>query len=487
MIVLLLCPAPAAAQGRSVPYAGLTPGVSTKAQVDLALGEPLRKVVASDEIFEYAPPRNTTDTARVVVDYWTDTLVVSRIDVYPKDPPSADAIRAEFGTRVIMRRRADGALDELFFPTLVGLIVSSHDAAGRALGISYLSPRMLGWVYVRRFNDAMEARKFDEARTEAEKAVLVDPDGAEGYHAQGRLMFAERSWTEALARFQIAANARYSATDRSIAHQWSASIYENHLNAPDKARSELAAAVADAPPHRRADAHVWTGEFLVRQKKPDEAATAFRQAIALDREHRRAHRGLGDVLFSKNQYAEALPHFEIATRGPEAEALGNKEQLWFRYAYCLATASRYRDAIPWYEKLLPLDFMRAAVLNNLASAYRKSGDPGTALGYVRRGLVIAPKDTFLNATLTNVLLDLGQFADALNQSQAALAVDPQSGTRLLDVARCYGALNKKKDARQWAVKAVAAGFRNVTTLQTDPFLALLQDDGDYRQLIASIR
>jgi tetratricopeptide (TPR) repeat protein len=62
-------------------FAGLTPGVSTKADVDRVLGAPVREVVPGER-YEYNPARH--DAVRISVKFRRGAGIVETIDLYPQ-------------------------------------------------------------------------------------------------------------------------------------------------------------------------------------------------------------------------------------------------------------------------------------------------------------------------------------------------------------------------------------------------------------------
>lgn len=62
-------------------------------------------------------------------------------------------------------------------------------------------------------------------------------------------------------------------------------------------------------------------------------------------------------------------------------------------------AGRYREAAEAYEALLARDGTRAAVLQNLGSAYHRLGEDGRAILAFERALLLKPRDADLKANL----------------------------------------------------------------------------------------
>jgi hypothetical protein len=76
--------------------------------------------------------------------------------------------------------------------------------------------------------------------------------------------------------------------------------------------------------------------------------------------------------------------------------------------------------------------------------------------------------------------------DALRQAELSLRLAPQDPQRLLDMARSYGLLKKKKESFDYVRRAVAAGCTDRKALTTDPALTQLRDDGDFKKLLAQM-
>jgi tetratricopeptide (TPR) repeat protein len=485
---IVSAPSLASAQSRVVPYAGLSPGLSSKAEVDLSLGEPLRRLTPTDEAYEYAPPRGADDTSKVVVEFWVDTMQIARIDVYPKTPPASAPIREQFGTRVIARQRADGRSEELFYPSMLGMILTGREADASVAAVSYLSTRTLAAVYATRAFDALAARRLSEARTEADKAVLIDPDYGNGYLVQGQYFEAAGDAAEAFARYTLATRSRYGPYHRAAAHAGIGRLYEGPLKAPEKARAEFDLAIETATGRYRDAARVWLAQYLSRQKKDDEALAEYRRALTENPANRSAERGAAAILYDKDLYREALPLYRSLSTWAEETKPADGATLMARYGYCLGQLNQRREAIAWYQKALDAGYdKKASLLGNLAYEHRQLGEFQKALDVAEQGLAFEARDRFLNAGRTQALLGLGRFSDALAQAQTALSVDPQNGFRMLDLARAYGGLRKKKDALVWATKAVEAGVRHQPSLTADPLLGLIQNDGNYRRLIAGLK
>lgn len=487
MLVLLLAGAPSAfAASVQVPvYFGIQPGSATKAEVDLTLGEPRSR--GEGMTYEYGPPPGVSDTARVTVTFFSDTMQVARLDVHLKAPLAPGPLRPQFGNRVMVRDRPGGGQEEIFYPRLNGLVFDSKASDAPASAISYLSPRFVADLYVDRFNESRQGGRPDEARTEADKAVAVDPDYARGYSAQGAWLESQENYDEAIVRYLAATNARYSPKAKSRAHAHLGKLYWSRKAWPDKAEAELKRAVAVAPD--LAFAHVSYGEFLLHQKRPDEALVRFTRAIELASNDIDARIGAAGIHWAKNEFAKARPHLEQAAAWLESPAGAKANpafsfQVYFRLAYCLGEAKEHGRSLEVYLKAERFSPNDVALINNMASNLLDLGQPEEAARKARAGLALAPNDFFLNKTMGNALLALGRFEEALRHHQAALAARPDDAWQFVNIARSWAALHKKKPALEWLDKAVTAGLRCRSVLLTDPHFEWLRGNGDFKKLVA---
>lgn len=487
----LLVGAPASFAGSvQVPvYFGLQPGSATKAEVDLTLGEPRSR--GEEAVYDYAPPPSVSDTARVRVTFFPDTMRVARLDVYLTAPLDPEPLRPTFGNRVMERDRPGGGREEIFYPRLHALVFDTKAEGASASAISYLSPRFVADLFVDRFDESRRAGRPEEARTEADKAVIVDPDYARGYIAQGEWLEAKESYDEAIVRYIAGTNAKYSPRAKAQAHVHLGMLYGSRKGWLDKAEAELKSAVAFAP--GLAFAHVSYGQFLQKQKRADEALACFARAIEIDPNDVDAHLGAADVHWTRGEYAKARPHLEAAERWLESPAgaqagvqatVDLSFLVYFRLAYCIGEANEPARALEIYAKAARLRPKDAAVLNNMASAYNTLGKPDEAVRKCREGLAVAPNAFFLHKTMGRALLALGQLKEALRAQQAALALRPDDPRQLFEVARAWAALHKKKEALAWLDKAVAAGLQCRSELLSDPQFEWLRRNGDFKKLLA---
>jgi tetratricopeptide (TPR) repeat protein len=190
--------------------------------------------------------------------------------------------------------------------------------------------------------------EYEEALAASDRALALDPNEAESLNAKGMALYGLRRYEEAHAAF-----------DQTLA---------------------LARDAASAP---GPDLDLMVG-LLSQQQGTRDAASAPAPGASAD--DLIAH---GKALVAKNQYAEAMPFFERATR-----LAPNSFDAWFSLGYVCNMLGRSEEALMAYERALALDPTNAAARNNKGNALwglKRYGEALVALGN-------APRDPVRDAT-----------------------------------------------------------------------------------------
>jgi tetratricopeptide (TPR) repeat protein len=411
----------------------------------------------------------------VVVSYFSDTWQAARIDVRLKAALPADALRDQFGTRVVTRKLPDGAVEELFYPRLQALAIDGASATA----IGYLSRRWVADYYAEQFNERYGAGNVDEARFAADKAVIVAPDYARGYVAQGIVLHGQGKLAEAKARFTSGANAPASPFARGRAYMWLARCHDG----AQEAEAAFRKAIENAP--TLVEAHVSYGRFLVSHNRHADAIAAFRKAVELDAKNMDARGRLADALRHERRHAEEFAQLEALYKWAEdggTNDLRMHTNILLRYAGGLR--SQPQRALPVYEKAAQLNAQDARALLASGDLLRETGDPTQAADRYRSGLQRDPKSFELQRGLGRALLEAGRYAEAQRAAEGALTLSAKpSAAQMVEVARTWSALREKKQALAWLEKAVAAGYADRQYLNSDRYLAPLRDRGDFKKIL----
>jgi Tfp pilus assembly protein PilF len=132
---------------------------------------------------------------------------------------------------------------------------------------NYLAHRNLGFTYYMK-------GQMDEALSQFQKAVLLEPDAAEAYDHLGITFFNKGQLDEAIRQFGAALRLD-----------------------PDYA-----------------DAHYNLGVLFYQQGRTDQASRQFQETIRLKPDHAEAHQNLGVILGLEGHTEEAIRQFQVALR-----------------------------------------------------------------------------------------------------------------------------------------------------------------------------
>jgi tetratricopeptide (TPR) repeat protein len=144
------------------------------------------------------------------------------------------------------------------------------------------------------------------------------------------------------------------------------------------------------PPTDRAVLLARRGELLAGPlARPDEAAPAFREALAIDPGLRAAHRGLRAVLEQLGRWSAVLDCLFV--EAGEAEA-AERESI-YESALVIAGERLHRDAtLPWLERLRRLRPEDPSVVSRIADVHRQAGRPEALLRAIEDELALASGD-----------------------------------------------------------------------------------------------
>jgi len=243
-------------------------------------------------------------------------------------------------------------------------------------------------------------RRGDEARAETElrRSIALDPDHAPAHLELARWAFAERHYGEALRQLD-----RVIRRDPTNAEALEAlSLAHRSLGHLDQAEQYAHEAVRLAP--HSANAWQALGAVLKDRATPADLARAepaFRQAVRLDPASSDLHDQLGQIAFSRGDYAGAAAELQRAIDLQPLNRLAYPT-LMQCYRRLGETARADRLAVE-YRKIdamdlatAPLEYsvwampQNAALRLRLARLYRQYGRPDLALGQVERVLELNP-------------------------------------------------------------------------------------------------
>ncbi|OAN48724.1 tetratricopeptide repeat protein [Magnetospirillum moscoviense] len=161
------------------------------------------------------------------------------------------------------------------------------------------------------------------------------------------------------------------------------------------------------------------GIALKSQGRLDEAAAAYRQAIALCPDQPAAYNNLAVILAAQGKTADAIAHYQhVLKLAPDhRSAHGN-------LGLALKAQGRLAEAVSCYRRALEIDPDDIGVLNNLGAALQDQARTEEAIVHLRRAVELAPHHTQALYNLGNALSDAGNLDEALACYARAVAAEP---------------------------------------------------------------
>jgi len=233
-------------------------------------------------------------------------------------------------------------------------------------------------------------------------------------------------------------------------HLW-AETYDRELTAENvfAIQSEIARAIAQAlqaaltPEEQSRVAAVPTSSFaayeeflrgsqkMVLREIPDirQAVEHFRSSIQLDPGYAMAYVALADayqllVSYGGMSLAETIPLMEAAVNAA-LELDPDLGEAQAAYGAVLLYAGHSNEAIAAYEKAIELAPGYATSYHWLAEHWRTGRNrPDTALPLIRKAQELDPLSPVINITVAETLTDLGRHAEALAQIDHAIEISP---------------------------------------------------------------
>lgn len=154
-------------------------------------------------------------------------------------------------------------------------------------------------------------------------------------------------------------------------------------------------------------------------------------------------RNIGEYLFEKNHFEEALDLFDLLLeRDPEERELLEKA------GFCYQKEGDYRKAILYYNRIGFSDKQNLWTLKNLGICYRNQNDYSAALKVYQQASAMQPEDQTIESLIGYCHLKLGDYDTALKHYFKIEYLNPGNSHILRPIAWCYFAQGelKKSDA-----------------------------------------
>lgn len=224
------------------------------------------------------------------------------------------------------------------------------------------------------------------------------------------------------------------------------------------------------------------GEFATK------ALDAARNAVKLAPDFARAHAALGTALMINKELIEAEAAFEKAE-----ETNPRLFDAWFQHARACFQMGNLKKAAEKFERaglVQPDDYQTPLLLRQV---YLSLGKFDEAQAVARRGVQLARKHLELNRKdaraiylAAGSLIQLGQYREAIEWSERALAVAPDDPMINYNVACCYAQAGEPEKALDCLDKAKNSGLVSAAWLKRDSDLISLHDEPRFKQLLEEL-
>lgn len=358
----------------------------------------------------------------------------------------------------------------------------------------------LAWPQARTRAQATAAPKQE---ADSQKAAALFEAGQEA-HAAGRLEDAVKLYSQALVLDAMMWQAEYQ---RATAYY--------SLNRMTEAEASITKVLdllkefADSPELKQITAKAYSlrGEIALSRNQTAEAETAFRRALEIEPNSKRAHVGLAQMLLANNKVAEAvtaakaaitagddssliyalLGHAQLRNqqmsealasltealkREPQnAQALRDRVEVWLtskdlaravadlqallvvekstatmlRLAHLHRAARQYDEAIKWYQQVTEAESANQEARTALAEVMIESGKAENAIAQLEALIKAEPDRADLRSQLATLLV-VNQPEKALEQYQAAARLDGKNLNHQIGIGSALVKLKRYDEA-----------------------------------------
>lgn len=447
----------------------LPAGENIQFTLNLVDAATLRQIGAKTFVYEVKNPVASRNQAveMVVGLMKADLAPATRTAIAAGDTAAPDAYSAYLKGRGLMARfDVSGNIDKA--------IASFSDAIRQdpKYALAYAG---LGEAYWRKSGSGdREAARL--ARSNAERAVQLDPNLALVHSVLGAIYGEAGMVPEAVAEFQ---KAMQLAPGNAEAPRQLASIY-----AANGRFQEAEALYQQAIRSRPTDwfGHYLLGIFYYQRERYAESEAALNRAKALTPDNDRVSRDLGSIYRMHGRYREAIEEFQHTLK------IASNARTYGALAGAYFFEHRFAEAVTAGEAALDLDSTDYRYFGNLGAYYKWApGNEAKAPAALRRAIELATKVKEARPNDNDVRANLAEYYARLGDGKTALAEIEKIPTAARKPLTTRLALAYELTGhREQAVDVVRTNFSTAASLnqiKDDPDLSALWKDAKFQQAI----
>lgn len=271
---------------------------------------------------------------------------------------------------------------------------------------------------------ALAANQNADAEREYTAAIVLDL--ANGKAEYGLAVVAERQkkWNTAASHYRRALdlNPKSVSAARGLGRAMS------ELGDRSAARIAFGRAIEIDP--ASSEAHNDFGVFLYRSDEFDRSIQELTEAVRLDPSSALYHENLGRAYRKKSQWKEAERELDATSK-----AAPNDTEVWVALGQTCAAEKKLDDAAAAYGRALDIDPLDEEAAAGLAATLRAQGKLAEAEAALNRSLSSIAKSPALWNNLGVVRVERGQYAQAVDAFEKALAIDGSFEAARANLAR----------------------------------------------------
>ena len=216
----------------------------------------------------------------------------------------------------------------------------------------------------------------------------------------------------------------------------------------------------------------------------ERAEAASQRAVALSKDLPEVQVGQAWIFYAESRFDEAVACVRSAI-----EQKPDCEGAYYILGRALFVSGRYPEVVELTEAagdLLTEDYNIGVPITNALGALGKTDARRNmvlqGIQVIETHLKKVPEDARARTILAGYYAEVGQVEDATREAELAMALRPNEGTVLYNVACVFCQLDKKEEALASLSKAWEAGFRDPDWARRDPDLALVHGDPEFDKL-----
>jgi tetratricopeptide (TPR) repeat protein len=294
------------------------------------------------------------------------------------------------------------------------------------------------WIAHNNLGIALVAEgKIEEAISHYKMTIKLNPDHAKAHNNLGAALAAEGKNEEAISHYKMAIK-----------------IKPNH-----------------------AEAYYNLGIALVAEGKNEEAISHYKMAIKLKPDYVDAHHNLGGALVAEGKNEEAISRYKMAIKIKPDHALAH-----YNLGNTLRREGRISEAISHYKIAIKLKPDFTLAYNNLGSALVAEGKNEEAISHYKMAIKIKPDYAGAYINLSSAYLNKKNFKLSLKTLNTLESINPNHPLLHYNFSCYYALLGNIPKGIDSLKKAIANGFKNRQSLETDPDLENLRQNPQFNVL-----